>query len=212
MTSKYRPIVMRANRLLGASLVDHNLVKLEDLEQANGRLLEVTQPDAPFGNMSRLSTHVEVIYLAFAALYWFVSDPRVLFAVQTLFVCAAIVLVFLIARMVLASPKKALAVALAAALYPALQFMTLSGRVWYWLSFAKSMPASPRQGMVSRSWPPIGTGNAEPWFQSWERHTFWRHFTRWFRFSTTAANQPSPRRITGKWGANPGLAACLFLP
>ncbi|HTZ21271.1 MAG TPA: hypothetical protein VMC06_10350 [Opitutaceae bacterium] len=41
MTSEYRPIVMRANRLLGASLVDHNLVKLEDLEQANGRLLEV---------------------------------------------------------------------------------------------------------------------------------------------------------------------------
>ena len=41
MTSKYRPIVMRANRLLGASLVDHNLVKLEDLEQANERLLEV---------------------------------------------------------------------------------------------------------------------------------------------------------------------------
>ena len=41
MTSKYRPIVMRANRLLGASLVDHNLVKLEDLENANGRLLEV---------------------------------------------------------------------------------------------------------------------------------------------------------------------------
>ena len=41
MTSEYRPTVMRANRLLGASLVDHNLVKLEDLEQANGRLLEV---------------------------------------------------------------------------------------------------------------------------------------------------------------------------
>jgi hypothetical protein len=41
MTSEYRPIVMRANRLLGASLVDHNLIKLEDLENANGRLLEV---------------------------------------------------------------------------------------------------------------------------------------------------------------------------
>ena len=41
MNSEYRPIVMRANRLLGASLVDHNLVKLEDLENANGRLLEV---------------------------------------------------------------------------------------------------------------------------------------------------------------------------
>jgi len=41
MTSEYRPIVMRANRLLGASLVDHNLVRLEDLEKANERLLEV---------------------------------------------------------------------------------------------------------------------------------------------------------------------------
>jgi hypothetical protein len=41
MTSEYRSIVMRANRLLGASLVDHNLIKLEDLENANGRLLEV---------------------------------------------------------------------------------------------------------------------------------------------------------------------------
>jgi uncharacterized membrane protein len=106
-------------------MYDFGLMDQAIWNTAHGRLLEVTQPDAPFGNMSRLSTHVEVIYLAFAALYWFVSDPRVLFAVQTLFVCAAIVLVFLIARMVLASPKKALAVALAAALYPALQFMTL---------------------------------------------------------------------------------------
>jgi hypothetical protein len=32
---------MRANRLLGAALVDHNLVKIEDLEQANERLLEI---------------------------------------------------------------------------------------------------------------------------------------------------------------------------
>lgn len=32
---------MRANRLLGAALVDHNLVKIEDLEKANERLLEV---------------------------------------------------------------------------------------------------------------------------------------------------------------------------
>ena len=41
MNPEYRSIVMRANRLLGASLVDHNLIKLEDLENANGRLLEV---------------------------------------------------------------------------------------------------------------------------------------------------------------------------
>ncbi len=32
---------MRSNRLLGANLVEHNLVKIEDLENANERLLEV---------------------------------------------------------------------------------------------------------------------------------------------------------------------------
>ena len=37
---------MRANRLLGASLVDANLVKIEDLEAANERLLELLQGDA----------------------------------------------------------------------------------------------------------------------------------------------------------------------
>ena len=33
--------MMRANRLMGASLVEHNLVKIEDLDGANERLLEV---------------------------------------------------------------------------------------------------------------------------------------------------------------------------
>lgn len=32
---------MRANRLLGAQLVEHNLVKVDDLESANERLLEL---------------------------------------------------------------------------------------------------------------------------------------------------------------------------
>jgi hypothetical protein len=32
---------MRANRLLGAALVEHNLVKIEDLEKANEKLLEI---------------------------------------------------------------------------------------------------------------------------------------------------------------------------
>lgn len=45
MSPEHRPIVMRANRLLGASLVDANLVKLEDLERANERLLEVIASD-----------------------------------------------------------------------------------------------------------------------------------------------------------------------
>ncbi len=41
MTSEYRPLLMRANRLLGSALIEHNLVKFEDLEAANERLLEV---------------------------------------------------------------------------------------------------------------------------------------------------------------------------
>lgn len=39
--SEYRPLLMRANRLLGSALIEHNLVKFEDLEAANERLLEV---------------------------------------------------------------------------------------------------------------------------------------------------------------------------
>lgn len=38
---------MRANRLLGASLVEHNLVKIEDLEAANEKLIEVVASDQP---------------------------------------------------------------------------------------------------------------------------------------------------------------------
>lgn len=45
MNPEYRPLVMRANRLLGASLVEHNLVKIEDLERANERLLEIINAD-----------------------------------------------------------------------------------------------------------------------------------------------------------------------
>jgi hypothetical protein len=41
MQSEYRPLLMRANRLLGSALIEHNLVKFEDLEAANERLLEV---------------------------------------------------------------------------------------------------------------------------------------------------------------------------
>lgn len=38
---------MRANRLLGASLVEQNLVKIQDLETANEQLLEVVSGDHP---------------------------------------------------------------------------------------------------------------------------------------------------------------------
>jgi hypothetical protein len=39
-SSEHRPLLMRANRQLGTALVEYNLVKLEDLEAANERLLE----------------------------------------------------------------------------------------------------------------------------------------------------------------------------
>lgn len=38
---------MRSNRLLGAGLVEANLVKIEDLEKANEKLLEIMQADQP---------------------------------------------------------------------------------------------------------------------------------------------------------------------
>ena len=42
---------MRSNRLLGSALIEHNLVKFEDLEAANERLLEI----AATGDMRRSS-------------------------------------------------------------------------------------------------------------------------------------------------------------
>jgi len=40
-TASYRSLLLRANRLLGTSLVQHNLVNIEHLEAANERLFEV---------------------------------------------------------------------------------------------------------------------------------------------------------------------------
>jgi hypothetical protein len=41
LSSEHRSLLMRANRLLGAHLVEANLVKIENLEAANERLLEL---------------------------------------------------------------------------------------------------------------------------------------------------------------------------
>ena len=41
LTPEHRALLMRANRMLGASLVEHNLVKVDDLEKANERLFEI---------------------------------------------------------------------------------------------------------------------------------------------------------------------------
>jgi|CZKI01.1.fsa_nt_gi hypothetical protein len=47
MSPENRSLLMRANRLLGTSLVEHNLVKVEDLEKANERLLELIATNQP---------------------------------------------------------------------------------------------------------------------------------------------------------------------
>lgn len=41
MAKEIRSLVMRANRLLGAQLVERNLVRIEDLEAANEKFLEL---------------------------------------------------------------------------------------------------------------------------------------------------------------------------
>ena len=47
MSKENRPLLMRANRLMGAALVEHNLVKIEDLENANEKLIELVATDQP---------------------------------------------------------------------------------------------------------------------------------------------------------------------
>lgn len=47
MSPENRSLLMRANRLFGAALVEHNLVKVEDLEKANERLLELIAQNLP---------------------------------------------------------------------------------------------------------------------------------------------------------------------
>jgi hypothetical protein len=47
MSTEHRTLLMNANRRLGAALVEHNLVKIEDLEQANERLLEIVATNQP---------------------------------------------------------------------------------------------------------------------------------------------------------------------
>jgi hypothetical protein len=47
MSTEHRSLLMRANRLLGANLVEQNLVKIEHLEAANERLLELLTNESP---------------------------------------------------------------------------------------------------------------------------------------------------------------------
>ncbi len=47
MSKELRPLLMRANRLLGAQLVEHNLVKIEDLEAASEKFIELVPGNEP---------------------------------------------------------------------------------------------------------------------------------------------------------------------
>ncbi len=47
MPNQQRQLLLHANRLLGAALVEHNLVNIEDLEKANERLLEIVATSPP---------------------------------------------------------------------------------------------------------------------------------------------------------------------
>ena len=47
MSPENRSLMMRANRLLGAGLVEHKLVKIVDIEKANERLLEIIATNQP---------------------------------------------------------------------------------------------------------------------------------------------------------------------
>lgn len=50
-----KPLIMRANRLLGASLVEKGLVSIDDLDEANERLVELMSADASCVQVSLLS-------------------------------------------------------------------------------------------------------------------------------------------------------------
>ncbi len=47
MATEHKPLLMRSNRLLGAALVELNLVKIEHIEQANEKLLEMVAASVP---------------------------------------------------------------------------------------------------------------------------------------------------------------------
>jgi hypothetical protein len=56
MSTEHRSLLMRANRLLGSALVEHNLIRIDDLEKANERLLEVLA-----ANQTRQSTVLGIL-------------------------------------------------------------------------------------------------------------------------------------------------------
>jgi hypothetical protein len=50
-----KPLIMRSNRLLGATLVEQGLVSIDDLDEANDRLLELMSTQSETARVSLLS-------------------------------------------------------------------------------------------------------------------------------------------------------------
>lgn len=53
--AKLKPLIMRSNRLLGATLVEQRLVSIDDLDEANERLLELMSTQSESARVSLLS-------------------------------------------------------------------------------------------------------------------------------------------------------------
>ncbi|KMQ51805.1 hypothetical protein CHISP_1301 [Chitinispirillum alkaliphilum] len=90
-----------------------------------GRLLEVTSQTYPFGNRTRLSGHVEPVYLIFALIYTISPDPRLLLLSKLILLSLSILLIYKIADELLGDKLQACTVATVFALFPSLQFIAL---------------------------------------------------------------------------------------
>lgn len=106
------------------------MLDLGNMDQAiwncsKGRLLESTNLIYPFTNKSRLSGHLEPVYLLLACIYRIKADPRILLVFQTALISVAIITVYLLSLYITGNRLKALSIAAIFSLFPALQFMTL---------------------------------------------------------------------------------------
>ena len=106
------------------------MVDFGNMDQAiwnttQGRLLEATQLHAPYANASRLSIHVEFVYLVLSSVYAALPHAQVLFFLHTLALAVSIALFYLIALEILGGRTQALILTLCFSLFPALHFIAL---------------------------------------------------------------------------------------
>jgi uncharacterized membrane protein len=91
---------------------------------AHGHPLAVTNIEGD--QVSRLSSHVDPILVAFAPLWWIWPSPSMLLTAQAIAIALGALPVFWLARKHLGSERAGLGFALAYLLYPAVQWLTLA--------------------------------------------------------------------------------------